>query len=63
MIKIMHHRYIPAEEIPVQYGGFKRENDFDFSMQDGFVSELIVKSGSTRTIEIPTPDVWKLFYL
>lgn len=50
-------KYIPAEEIPVQYGGFKRENDFDFSMQDGFVSELIVKSGSTRTIEIPTPDV------
>lgn len=46
-------KYIPAEEIPVQYGGFKREKDFEFSSEDGSVSELTVKAGSTETIELP----------
>ncbi|KAI4299772.1 hypothetical protein L6164_033199 [Bauhinia variegata] len=45
--------YIPIEEIPVHYGGFKRENDFEFSYQDGTVSELTIKPGLTTTIEIP----------
>ncbi|XP_061339737.1 patellin-4 [Gastrolobium bilobum] len=50
-------KYIPIEEIPVQYGGFKRENDSEFSAQDGAVSELILKAGSTATIEIPALEV------
>ncbi|TKY72419.1 Patellin-4 protein [Spatholobus suberectus] len=50
-------KYIPIEEIPVQYGGFKRENDSEFSSQDGAVSELILKAGSTATIEIPALEV------
>jgi len=50
-------RYIPIEEIPVQYGGFKRENDAEFSSQDGAVSELILKAGSTATVEIPALEV------
>ncbi|OIW13924.1 hypothetical protein TanjilG_31813 [Lupinus angustifolius] len=51
-------KYIPIEEIPVQYGGFKRENDFEFSAQDGgAVSELTLKAGSTATIEIPASEV------
>ncbi|KDP34841.1 hypothetical protein JCGZ_09129 [Jatropha curcas] len=50
-------KYIPAEEIPVQYGGFKRESDFEFSKEDGEVSELIIKSGSTATIEITAGEV------
>ncbi|EEF39178.1 patellin-4 [Ricinus communis] len=50
-------KYIPAQEIPVQYGGFKRENDFEFSAGDDEVSELIVKAGSTETIEISTAEV------
>lgn len=54
-----HHRYIPAEEIPVQYGGFMRENDFDFYGDDYAVSELFVKAGTTQTIEIPAPKVFK----
>ncbi|KAK7412845.1 hypothetical protein VNO78_04515 [Psophocarpus tetragonolobus] len=50
-------KYIPIEEIPVHYGGFKRENDSEFSSQDGAVSELILKAGSTATIEIPALEV------
>ncbi|KAM5587329.1 patellin-4 [Rosa sericea] len=51
-------KYIPAEEIPVQYGGFKRENDTEFfSSEDGSVSELTLKAGSTQTIEIDLAEV------
>ncbi|CAJ1963038.1 unnamed protein product [Sphenostylis stenocarpa] len=51
------NKYIPIEEIPVEYGGFKRENDAEFSSQDGAVSELILKAGSTATIDIPVLEV------
>ena len=50
-------KYIPAEELPVQYGGFKRENDFEFHNQDSAVSEITVKAGSTETIEISADEV------
>ncbi|KAE9599194.1 hypothetical protein Lal_00043860 [Lupinus albus] len=50
-------KYIPIEEIPIQYGGFKRENDFEFSAEDGAVSELTLKAGSTATVEIPALEV------
>lgn len=50
-------RYIAAEDIPIQYGGLKRENDTEFSAENGGVSERIIKSGSTETIEIPAPEV------
>jgi hypothetical protein len=46
-----------VEEIPVNYGGFKRENDFEFSGKEGKVSELILKAGSTEIIEIPALEV------
>ncbi|XP_050225171.1 patellin-4 [Mercurialis annua] len=49
-------KYIPAQEIPIQYGGFKRENDFEFFPGDDEVSELIVKPGTTETIEISSPE-------
>ncbi|KAI4297182.1 hypothetical protein L6164_037081 [Bauhinia variegata] len=52
-------RYIPIEEIPVHYGGFKRENDCEFSCQDRAISELTLKAGSTATIEIPALEVGK----
>lgn len=51
-------RYIPAEEIPIQYGGFKRENDTEY----GSVSELILKAGSTQTIEIDAAEVPIFFF-
>ncbi|XP_077253341.1 sec14p-like phosphatidylinositol transfer family protein [Tasmannia lanceolata] len=50
-------KYIPAEDIPIHYGGMKRENDTEFNIGNGGVSECIVKSGSTETIEIPAPEV------
>ncbi|KAK6263582.1 hypothetical protein QUC31_011698 [Theobroma cacao] len=61
-------KYIPAEEVPVQYGGFKKENEFEFCGQDATVTEIIVKAGSTMTIEIPADEVgstsiWELIVL
>ncbi|KAH7545575.1 hypothetical protein FEM48_Zijuj01G0108000 [Ziziphus jujuba var. spinosa] len=50
-------KYIPAEEIPVQYGGFKRENDSELFGEDGAVFEIFIKAGSTKTIELPAPEV------
>ncbi|CAK9165655.1 unnamed protein product [Ilex paraguariensis] len=47
-------KYIAAEEIPVHYGGLKRDNDTEFSTKDA-VSEVAVKAGSSETIEIPAP--------
>ncbi|PIN04935.1 Phosphatidylinositol transfer protein SEC14 [Handroanthus impetiginosus] len=57
-------RYIAAEEIPVIYGGLRRENDPEFSIQDA-ASEVNVKAGATENIEIPLPEagtilIWDL---
>ncbi|KAJ4916921.1 Patellin-4 [Raphanus sativus] len=59
-------KYIPAEEIPVQYGGFKRDDDTEFSNEA--VSEVVVKPGSSETIEIPAAEtegtlVWDIAVL
>ena len=51
-------KYFPAEEIPVQYGGFKRYDDTEFSNEA--VSEVVVKPGSSETIEIPSAEVKNL---
>ncbi|KAL5731528.1 hypothetical protein ACHQM5_004249 [Ranunculus cassubicifolius] len=48
-------KYIPANEIPTKYGGLKRENDTEFSTEE--VTEVIVKSGATETVELPAPEV------
>lgn len=50
------YRYIAVQEIPVEYGGFNRENDSEFTIEDG-VSEALVKGSSSETIEIPAPEV------
>ncbi|XAR50780.1 hypothetical protein NMG60_11005204 [Bertholletia excelsa] len=54
-------KYIPVEELPIQYGGLKRENDFEFSFQDVAVSELTIKAGAATTIEIPATEVGATF--
>ncbi|KAG8385177.1 hypothetical protein BUALT_Bualt03G0014800 [Buddleja alternifolia] len=54
-------KYIPIQEIPIQYGGIKRENDFEFSVSDGEATELVIKAGSTETIEIATPEAGTTF--
>ncbi|KAL6567230.1 hypothetical protein OROGR_000898 [Orobanche gracilis] len=58
-------KYIPIQEIPIQYGGIKRENDFEFSDSDDEPTEVVIKAGSTETIEIPTHEsgttyIWDL---
>ncbi|XP_040985800.1 patellin-4-like [Juglans microcarpa x Juglans regia] len=57
-------KYIPAEEIPVHCGGLKQENDSEFSNEDA-VMEVVVKAGSTETINIPVSEagttlIWEL---
>ncbi|KAL3637603.1 hypothetical protein CASFOL_018771 [Castilleja foliolosa] len=49
-------KYITASEIPVEYGGLRREDNPDFSIEDA-ASEVIVRAGATGTIEIPAPEV------
>ncbi|OAY64955.1 Patellin-4 [Ananas comosus] len=62
-------KYIPAENIPVSYGGLKREGDVEFSGGDDVaITELVVKAGSTENVEIPLPQaettlVWDLTVL
>ncbi|KAE8676237.1 Sec14p-like phosphatidylinositol transfer family protein, putative isoform 2 [Hibiscus syriacus] len=50
-------KFIPAENLPVEYGGLRREDDDDeFSSKD---KALVVKAkaNSTELIQIPTPEV------
>ncbi|CAN1135767.1 PATL4 [Linum perenne] len=48
-------KYISIEQIPVQYGEFKRENDYEFTDEE--ITEVPVKAGSTAIIEIPVTEV------
>ncbi|KAL5977270.1 hypothetical protein ACLOJK_021615 [Asimina triloba] len=50
-------RYIRAEDIPICYGGLKRENDTAFDSENGSVSECFVKSGGLEVVEISAPEV------
>ncbi|KAJ3689456.1 hypothetical protein LUZ61_018620 [Rhynchospora tenuis] len=44
-------KYIAPEDIPIQYGGFKREDDKEFSNESGKVSEVSVRAGCIETLE------------
>ncbi|KAF2309299.1 hypothetical protein GH714_001542 [Hevea brasiliensis] len=64
ILNLLQKMYIAASQIPVQYGGLKRENDSEFSVEDD-AKEAIVKAGSQETIEIPAPEagntlIWDL---
>ncbi|XP_062024154.1 patellin-4-like [Rosa rugosa] len=57
-------KFIEPEELPVQYGGLKREQDEDFTPEDK-VSQIIVKGNTTNYIKIPVAEggltmVWDL---
>lgn len=52
----MKKRFIEPEELPVQYGGLKREQDDEFTPEDK-VSELIVKANTINYIEVPVVEV------
>lgn len=56
---IFIYRYVAVEEFPAHYGGFKRDNNSEFSFEDE-VHEVTVKASSTGSIEIPAPEVMVL---
>ncbi|KAF6150937.1 hypothetical protein GIB67_026858 [Kingdonia uniflora] len=56
--------YIALENLPVKYGGLKRDDDAEFSPED-HVSELVVRKGVVDSIQIPITEpgvtvVWDL---
>lgn len=53
-------RFIAPENLPVEYGGLKRENDEDFTPAEK-ASELIIRGTSITHIEFPVTEVHKLF--
>ncbi|XP_073301847.1 patellin-4-like [Primulina huaijiensis] len=44
-------KYVPIQEIPIQYGGMKRGKKIENE-----VSELLIRAGSTTSFEIPLPE-------
>lgn len=52
-------RYISPEQVPVQYGGLKREEEQDFTIADP-VSEVAIKPASKHTIEFPVAEGYQL---
>ncbi|KAF3333702.1 patellin-4-like protein [Carex littledalei] len=50
-------KYIPVENIPVSYGGLKRENDSEIYGDGSGVLEQVLKANSVESIEIPLPQV------
>ncbi|RVX00547.1 Patellin-4 [Vitis vinifera] len=50
-------KYICVEEIRSSTVGSRGRKTPEFSIEDGGVTELVVKAGSTETIEIPVPEV------
>lgn len=58
-------KLIPAEQIPIAYGGLSKPNDPDFTGAEAPATDLVVKSGDKTTIEIPVAEaegtvVWEL---
>ncbi|KAL0435596.1 UNVERIFIED_CONTAM: Patellin-4 [Sesamum radiatum] len=49
-------KYATAENLLVEYGGLKRENDTEFSTDDK-VLEVNIRPGTTELIQIPTNEV------
>ncbi|XP_072970631.1 patellin-4-like [Typha angustifolia] len=47
-------KFIAPEDLPIQYGGFKRVDDNEFSPENGRVSEIVIKGGTVEKIVIPT---------
>ncbi|XP_030951635.1 patellin-3-like [Quercus lobata] len=56
-------KYIAPEQVPVQYGGLKREDEQEFTTEDP-VTEYTIKPSSKETIEFPYTEtgllVWEV---
>ncbi|CAN0886053.1 PATL4 [Linum grandiflorum] len=49
-------KYISIEQLPIQYGGLKRENDVEFSPEDK-VLEHTIKVNATGHVKIPINEI------
>ncbi|KAL0016207.1 hypothetical protein SO802_003276 [Lithocarpus litseifolius] len=56
-------KYIAPEQVPVQYGGLKREDEQEFTIEDPVI-EYTIKPSSKETIEFPYTEtgllVWEV---
>ncbi|XP_068651374.1 patellin-4-like [Aristolochia californica] len=48
-------KYVAPENIPIQYGGLKRENEDEF-LDNEAITEMTIKGGGSHTIEIPIAE-------
>ncbi|KAL9227598.1 hypothetical protein vseg_003271 [Gypsophila vaccaria] len=48
-------KYIPPENIPLRYGGLRRENDEEFTSEDT-VLELGIRAGAVSTFQLPVSE-------
>ncbi|XWS46976.1 hypothetical protein CRYUN_Cryun14cG0114300 [Craigia yunnanensis] len=48
-------KFVSPENLPVEYGGLKRENDNEFFSEDK-VSEHKVRANASESIQIPAPE-------
>ncbi|KAI5067418.1 hypothetical protein GOP47_0017946 [Adiantum capillus-veneris] len=55
-------KYISPDQVPVQYGGLSRLDDSAFIGIDAPTTQVVVKAGETRTIELPVPDAGKVVW-
>lgn len=58
----LFERYIAPEDLPIQYGGFKREDDKEFSDLNGKVTEVTLRAGCTETLEFYITKVIGFFF-
>ncbi|XP_050268742.1 patellin-3-like [Quercus robur] len=54
-------KYIAPEQVPVQYGGLKREDEQEFTTEDP-VTEYTIKPSSKETIEFPNTETGMLVW-
>ncbi|KAK9684951.1 hypothetical protein RND81_10G245200 [Saponaria officinalis] len=48
-------KYIPPENIPLHYGGLRRENDDEFTSENA-VLEFGIRAGAVSTFQLPVPE-------
>lgn len=57
-------KYIAPEQVPVQYGGLKKEGEQEFTAEDTAVTEVTIKPTSKHEVEIPVVEkgvvVWEV---
>ncbi|KAH7279854.1 hypothetical protein KP509_37G040600 [Ceratopteris richardii] len=55
-------KYITPDQVPVQYGGLSRLNDVEFAGIEAPVTQIILKAGEKRSIELPVEKVGRVVW-